>query len=110
MAKGAIEERADYEVTKIIDNIIDPNTNPTGKRKLTLTLEFIPDAERTKIGLKVQASSKLMPTEAASTMLCITSGANGEMVVAEMVPQIPGQMDFSGGEQAPPKILKLVQQ
>lgn len=34
MAMGAIQERADYEMSKIIDNIIDVNTNPTKKRQL----------------------------------------------------------------------------
>lgn len=28
MAMGAIKERADYEMARIIDNILDPNTDP----------------------------------------------------------------------------------
>jgi hypothetical protein len=28
MAKGAIQERVDYEVSKVIDNILDVNTEP----------------------------------------------------------------------------------
>lgn len=28
MAIGAIKERADYEMARIIDNILDPNTDP----------------------------------------------------------------------------------
>ena len=28
MAMGAIKERADYEMAHIIDNILDPNTDP----------------------------------------------------------------------------------
>ena len=46
----------------------------------------------------------------ATTQLLITSGEQGEMVVAEMVPQIPGQINMDGGEQSSPKILKLVAQ
>lgn len=44
-----------------------------------------------------------------ATALCITSDGNGEMVVAEMVPQIPGQINMDGTQQEAPKILKLVQ-
>ena len=40
--------------------------------------------------------------------MVITSDGNGEMVVAEMVPQIPGQLSMNGIEQAQPKILRLV--
>ena len=29
MARGAIKERTDYEMAKIIDNILDVNTNAT---------------------------------------------------------------------------------
>ena len=36
MARGAIQERVDYEVCKAVDNILDLNTDPTAKRKITL--------------------------------------------------------------------------
>ena len=110
MAAGAIEEKVDYEVTRVIDNILDLNTKPDAKRKITITLEFSPDSERKHIGLNVTAKATLVPTAATSTSLCITADGNGEMVVAEMVPQIPGQLAMDGGEQAQPKILRLVAQ
>lgn len=108
MASGAIEEKVDYEVSKVIDNILDLNTQPDAKRKIVITLEFKPDAERKHISVAVSAKSTLVPTAAVNTAMVITSDGNGEMVVAETVPQIPGQFDILGGEQAQPKILKLV--
>ena len=42
MAKGAIEERVDYETNRVVDNILDPNTKAAAKRKITLTIEFAP--------------------------------------------------------------------
>ena len=36
MARGAFEERVDYEMDKVIQNILDPNTKATAKRKITL--------------------------------------------------------------------------
>lgn len=110
MAQGAIMERCDYEVSRVIDNIADLNTKPTAKRKIVVTLELTPDETRTKISLNASVKTTLAPTVPVSTALCITSDGNGEMVVAEMVPQIPGQLNMSGGEQAPPKILRLVNQ
>lgn len=35
-ASGAIKERADYELAKIIDNIMDPNTRADRVRTLTV--------------------------------------------------------------------------
>ncbi|MFQ8836331.1 MAG: hypothetical protein ACLR8L_00225 [Oscillospiraceae bacterium] len=49
LARGAIMERADYEIAKIIDNILDPNTRASAKRKLQLTIEFLPDDNRQTI-------------------------------------------------------------
>lgn len=80
MARGAFQERVDYEMGRVVDNILDLNTKAT-----------------------------LAPTNPVATALCITSDGNGEMVVAEMVPQIPGQINMDGTQQEAPKILKLVQ-
>lgn len=109
MAGGAIKERADFELTKAIENILDVNTDPTTKRIINIKLTLAPDAERKMISVTAQASSKLAPTVAVQTALCLTGEKlNGEAVVAEMVPQIPGQMLIDGGEQPQPKIMKLV--
>ena len=108
MARGAIEERADYEMSRVIDNILDPNTEPTAKRKLNLTIEFKPDANRQVISVITTAKSTLCPTNPVSTSLFITGDEQGEVTAVEMVPNIPGQLDFTGGEQEPAPVLKIV--
>ena len=90
MSMGAILERVDYEMGKVIDNILDPNTKPTGKRKITVGLELIPSADRKTITVQTTAKSTLVPTDPITTSLYITNQpGTGEMVVAEMVPQGP---------------------
>lgn len=42
MSMGAILERVDYEMGKVMDNILDPNTKATAKRKISVTLELTP--------------------------------------------------------------------
>lgn len=108
MARGAIAERVDYEMNRVIDNILDPNTKATGKRKIVLTIEFQPDDTREVIPVSVTAKSTLVPTNPVTTSLCIVNDRSGEVCVAEMVPQVPGQMDLGGEVQESPKILKLV--
>ena len=109
MAKGAIQERVDYEVEKVVDNILDIHTDPTAKRKVTLTLELRPDDERQVITINAHAKSTLAPTVPVNTALIITADENGEMMLAEVLPQVPGQMDMNGGEQKGPKILKIAE-
>lgn len=69
---------------------------------------YEPDEIRT-IGVSVTAKSTLAATNPVATALYVTSDGNGELVVAEMVPQVPGQMNMDGTQQEAPKLLKLVQ-
>lgn len=108
MAAGAIEEKVDYEVSRVIENILDPNTKPEAKRKITITLELIPDSERKHISLTANVKSTLCPPQPTSTAMAITADGNGELAVVELTPHIPGQMDMDGGIQEQPKLLKLV--
>lgn len=107
MAKGAIQERVDYEVAKVIDNILDVNTEAAAKRKITLTIEMKPDENRQFISIKASAKSNLAPVVPIGTTLGIAADENGEMVIVETVPQIPGQMNLDGEEQSAPKLLKI---
>lgn len=108
MSMGAIMERVDYEMGRVIANVLDPNTKPTGKRKIQVTLELVPSADRKTITVSSTAKSTLCPTDPITTSLYITGDTGtGEMVVAEMVPQIPGQTGFNGSVQDEPKVLKF---
>lgn len=110
MAMGAFKERADYEMSKIIDNILDPNTRADKKRSLTVTIDIMPDSERQNLSISTTVKSKLEPTNPVSTALYVTNDGNGQPTVVEMVPQIPGQMDMNGGEQAAPAVLRLIKE
>lgn len=111
MSRGAILERADYEMGKVIDNILDINTKPTAKRKLTITLELVPSSDRCTITVNTTAKSTLCPTDPVTTSLYINGNiATGEMDVVEMVPQIPGQYSMGGETQDAPNLLKFAKQ
>lgn len=108
MSMGAILERVDYEMGKVMDNILDPNTKATAKRKISVTLELIPSADRRTITIQSTAKCSLTPTDPVTTSLYITNApSTGELMVAEMVPQVPGQLALDGEEQDHPKILKF---
>ena len=106
-AHGAILERVDYELNKVIQNIMDPNTRADKKRQVTVILDLVPDAERRKINVSAVSKSKLEPTNAIQTSLYICGDEDGELSVVEMVAQLPGQQNAFGGEQESPKIIKL---
>lgn len=109
MARGAFLEQVDYEMSKVIDNILDPNTKATGKRRMTVTMEMIPDDSRMNISVGFSTKLTLVPANTLTTSLSVWSdGATGEMCVVENVPQIPGQMALNGAEQEYPPQLKII--
>ena len=109
MAQGAFEERVDRAMAEAIDNILDPNTKATAKRSITLNIELRPDEERSHIEVSVSVKTKLATLNPVPTSLAIVADDNGELVVAGMVPQVPGQMSMAGDIQEEPKILKLLE-
>lgn len=108
MAQGAIMEQVNMEVGKIVDNILDPNTDAKKKRQLNLVVDFAPSADRSTVVITVTAKSKLLPNNSIQTTLYVgADSSTGEVQAVEMVPQIPGQQSFSGEIQEEPKILKI---
>lgn len=110
MAKGAIQERVDYEVTRVVDNLLDMNTDAKAKRKVTLNIVMTTDDDRRVVKVEASAKSTLAPVSPIGTSLVITADKNGEMMLAEIIPQVPGQLSMTGDEQEAPKILKIAAQ
>lgn len=106
VAHGAIQERLDYELSKVIDNIADLNTKADAVRKITLTLSLKPDSERQNIKMSTQVKSTLVPTNNIESALYLTESDEGKALV-EMLPQVPGQMALDGSEQDEPKIIAI---
>ncbi|MBP3922009.1 MAG: hypothetical protein J6D27_03500 [Ruminiclostridium sp.] len=105
MAKGAIMEQVNVETSKVVQNILDPNTAPTKKRKITLTVEFTPSADRQKVGIKAIAKSTLEPNNAIETALYVGADSTGTISAMEMTPNIPGQITLDGDEEDSPKVI-----
>jgi hypothetical protein len=102
-------ERVDYEMPKILTNILDPNTSPTAKRILTIKMEFKPDADRTGFSTDFSTKVGLAPTNPIRTSMYICGeDSTGAIQVVEMVPQVPGQVNLEGAEQEAPPVLKLI--
>lgn len=106
VARGAIGERLDYELSKVVDNIADLNTKADAVRKITLTLSLKPDSERQNIKMSTQVKPTLTPTNNIESALYLTESDEGKALV-EMLPQVPGQMALDGSEQDEPKIIAI---
>ena len=55
MANGAIKERIDYEMGRVMQNISDPNTKASAKREITLKITLAPETHRGQLHRQQQA-------------------------------------------------------
>lgn len=111
MARGALMERANYELERIVENILDPNTPAAKKRKLTVTLELLPDEDRRMIQISATAKSALMATTPIQAAFWLSADDNGVPVMQELIADTPDQTILPEvEEQAQPVIAMLGKQ
>lgn len=91
-ADGAVAERFNAELQKVLENIADPNTDAKKVRKLTLTVAFkSADDKRDVVQVSVQAKTTLAPATNIETKLIVDHDTNGEVVGTELQSGVKGQ-------------------
>lgn len=63
MMNGAIGERTAYELTRIMKNCRDFNTEAKKARTLTIKLSIVPTENRDSVAVRAEVSSKLVPVK-----------------------------------------------
>jgi hypothetical protein len=63
ICQGAVPEVFAREVRSVLENIADINTSADGKRKIVLTFEFEPTADRRSATVSFQCTSKTLSVE-----------------------------------------------
>ena len=100
LANGAIQEKLDYELQKIFNNIHDPNTKATDKRTITIKLDFVPDDNRQTVNVESSFTSKLANiTGVSTTVLTGKDLTSGKVEARELKSSIPGQTFFDSDSQ-----------
>lgn len=95
LQEGAVQEKVNAEVSRIMANILDMNTEFKIKRKLTIDVTFESDENRKVITTTAQVKSKLAPAASvATTMLVGRDYDTGTVQAAELKSGTPGQTYF----------------
>ncbi|GLY09576.1 replication terminator protein [Pseudobacillus badius] len=89
-ADGAVAERFNQELQKVLENITDPNTDPTKIRKVTMTISLNSNDKREVVSVSVQAKSTLTPAKNIDTQLLVDYD-NGKVTGAELKSGVKGQ-------------------
>lgn len=104
---GGLEERFNQELTKVWQNVYDPNTNPTAARKVVMEVKIVPNERRNSVQFHVNVSSKLAPHVALTQTVMLSLGADGTITATERTEQVPGQLDMEGNEAPLPSTISF---
>ena len=109
IGQGALAEKFDDALVDVVKNTVDPNTDATTKRKLTVELTFTPNKQdRGLCKLDCKVTTKLGPARPLeSTVTMGFDRESGEIAAIEHVPVQPTLFDRSmqsRGEQPDPGI------
>jgi len=100
MAGGAVLERFNIEMQKVITNIADPNTDPKKKRSVTIKVTVSPNEQRNMAVLDIETKPTLVPAMPVNTSIVIDRDKKGNVVAAELLSNHPVQrmIDVETGE------------
>lgn len=100
LAGGGVEEKLQFALDEIAENISDPNTDPKKARKVTMTLTLKPNEQRTIANLEIDVKTSLVAPMGISTTLMIDRDEKGKAVASEIYGKDPNQgaIDFETGE------------
>jgi hypothetical protein len=90
-ANGALAERFNYELQKLLENIADPNTDFKVKRKMDIKLTLETNEERELASVNIQVKSTPAPRKNIGSAIMLDRDETGKTVGAELKSGIKGQ-------------------
>ncbi|GAX06973.1 phage protein [Secundilactobacillus pentosiphilus] len=91
ISNGALQEKFEREMQKVVANLMDPNTDATKKRKLTMTLTLQTDDSRSVVFMDTEVKSSLVPDKSVNSKLLIGLDDHKQPVANELKSGTPGQ-------------------
>jgi uncharacterized protein YuzE len=94
-ADGAVSERFNQELLKVLSNIADPNTDAKKARKLQITVTLKADEKRDIAQVSIEAKTTLVSAKPVETKIVMDYDSTGKVIGAELRSGIKGQMFVS---------------
>lgn len=104
---GALTERFNREMERVLGNVFDPNTNPKAKRQIQIVIDIAPNERRDAAEFKVDVKSKIAPPVAIAQTVFLHMDDSGNVTATEMTKEVPGQLDIEGNVQALPRVVEF---
>lgn len=81
---GAIVEQFDAEMQKVLENILDPNTEAMAARKITVNITLKPSDTRDVVGITCVTKTTLAPSKGVKTNVFIGKDRTGQVGITEI--------------------------
>jgi len=99
LAGGELQAKFDREITKVIENMKDPNTPYQEARSVTIKISLKQTELRDDAKVDISVNSKLAGVISAKTNFAMGKDLKtGEVLIQEYGKQIPGQLTFADME------------
>lgn len=96
IAGGALQQKVNVAMNKVLDNMQDPNTPWKNKRHINIKIAFVQNEERDDTAVEVSVETKLAPVSPVVTRMSIGKDLKtGENYASEYGKQVKGQMSLS---------------
>lgn len=107
MANGVLSAQVNIELQKVFNNIMDPNTDATKVRKVTVVMSFKPNSKREKLTTNIKVTSNVQPVTPLETEFYIGKNLKTGVVQAEEFRSVlKGQMSVEEAIDEAEKIQK----
>ena len=83
LANGALLEKFNAAMSKVTENIADPNTKAKAKRKIIMEIICSPDKDRDFIPMEIAVKTVLAPSENIASRIVIGRDKNGKAISNE---------------------------
>lgn len=102
---GAVQELTDRAMKKVAENILDPNTDPTAARSITIKIKFKPDKDdKEDVHVSADVQAGLAPELGVGAQMYMSRDikTGAVSVVEHQRGEIRGQISFDDLAQAVP--------
>lgn len=90
-ADGAVAERLNHEISRVLENIADPNTDPKKARKVQVNITLKADDKRDLANVSITAKTTIAPAREIETKIILDRDNTGKITGAELKSGIKGQ-------------------
>lgn len=104
---GALTERFNRELRRVLQNVFDPNTEAKAKREIAVKIVITPSEQRDAAVFQLNVTSKLAPAVNIAQTVFLDMDDDGRITATERTNQTPGQIGMDGSEAPMPRVIKF---